>query len=315
MDDKIRRLAPSDLLVMTQQIQDETGLDEVTALKIASARDPAPRDLVSLGIAADLDAALRAPPTANEPPPPPSVSSTRCPDCAGAGWYKLAVPFGHADFGRLYPCRCKELEREQHRKTRQAEILASLADELGMLADRRLATFSTAYAGGVKPSDQVAYCQMLADARAVVGAYVQDLRGWLYLWGPCGTGKSHLAAGVAHLVAAAGWRVSYASVPSQLRFLKAGFSDKTADQRMVALQVVDVLVLDDLGAEYHRDPYDYNSAVLFELINARYLANLPTIITSNMPPEDHEARIAARIRRHSRVLTLDIFEYRKSTAA
>ena len=47
-----------------------------------------------------------------------------------------------------------------------------------------------------------------------------------------------------------GHGVTYASVPDLLRFIRRGFGDGAADERLDALMQVDVLILDDLGAEY-----------------------------------------------------------------
>ena len=44
--------------------------------------------------------------------------------------------------------------------------------------------------------------------------------------------------------------MTYASVPDLLRFVRRGFGDGAADERLDALMQVDVLILDDLGAEY-----------------------------------------------------------------
>jgi hypothetical protein len=44
-----------------------------------------------------------------------------CPDCAGAGYYTLAVPIGHPDFGTLLPCACRMRAREQRAQEQQAQ--------------------------------------------------------------------------------------------------------------------------------------------------------------------------------------------------
>lgn len=263
-----------------------------------------PASLATSAVAVELERALRAPPGRNEPHQPVSSYSTACPDCTGAGFYKLAVPFGHPDFGKLFPCACKQAERSEHAARRRAEVLSQLADELGYLKNKRLDTFQTSHPDRTMRRTLERALQEAKD-------YVRrEFEGWLYLWGPCNTGKSHLAAGLALAAADAGLRTNYASVPSLLRFLKDGFADGSSDQRMVALQVVDCLVLDDLGTEHHRaGGYDYNDSVLFEIVNARQLANRATIITSNLPVEDHEPRLAARIRRAAREIVLDVDDF------
>jgi DNA replication protein DnaC len=86
--------------------------------------------------------------------------------------------------------------------------------------------------------------------------------------------------------------VSYVSAPALIRFLKRGFRDGSADDRLDALQAVETLILDDLGAE---QTSAYNETTLFELIHARYRQTRPTIITSNVALDALEMRIASRI--------------------
>jgi hypothetical protein len=63
-------------------------------------------------------------------PPPDGV----CPECDGAGYYTLAVPVDHVDFGKLMPCVCQERLREQRAQQQQERhtqaVLAELAHAL-----------------------------------------------------------------------------------------------------------------------------------------------------------------------------------------
>lgn len=296
-----------DLTRAIQHIIDTTGLDRVTALKIASAHAAPPRDQAIPPITSAIAGAALAPPTTNEPAEPPPAAPG-CPDCGGAGWYKEAVPYGHPRFGQLLPCACKQGEQETRAAIRRTAILSGLAHELGDdLARCRLASYVTTHPD---PTQR----QALSRALRIATDYSRELRGWFYLWGPCGTGKSHLAAAVAHEAALRGLHSSYASVPALLRFLKAGFGDGTGDARMVALQLVDLLVLDDIGAEYHKGPGDWADGALFELINQRYLYNKATIFTSNMPPSEIEPRIASRIVGRAREVRLFVDDYRRRQA-
>lgn len=279
----------SDLSGLIRAEMDRTGLDEVTAAKVVSgrlARDARPGQGTEPITNATLKAALTAPPTPNEPFPIP-VPPPRCPDCGGDGFYKEAVPFSHPNFGKLFPCRCTLERRSRREQERQTAILGQLGRELGELAGRRLDTFDPARAekGEQRKSLEAA----LAAAWEYVAALPRiDLgqANWLYFWGPCGVGKSHLAAGIAYLAAEQGYRASYASAPALLRFLRDGFKDDSENARMLALQVVDLLILDDLGAEYHRSEGDWADQTLFELVNARYLYSRATIITSNLSIAD-----------------------------
>jgi hypothetical protein len=61
---------------------------------------------------------------------------TVCPDCEGAGYYKLAVPVGHPDFGKLFPCACLIRAREQRAQERAAQHAQALLAELRHMLSR-----------------------------------------------------------------------------------------------------------------------------------------------------------------------------------
>lgn len=300
MSDHHRAIRPNDLHQLAQQIQDETGLEYATAEQIALAQLAPPGPASAPITASLLSSALTAPPSLNEPDAIPERSA--CPDCDGAGWYLEAVPHNHPNFGKLLPCRCTQARREQHLKTRRLEILGQLQDELGELGRCRLDTFDVH-----RGADSQARAA-LTFALAAAQSFVHDPRCWLYFYGPAGVGKSHLAAGIALAWAEMGrGRVAYASVPKLLRFIRSGYKDGSSDARLDALQLVELLVLDDLGTEYRKagDQFSHTDSVLFELINERYLYDRLTIITSNLELDDLEQRIASRIRGKARRIFID----------
>jgi DNA replication protein DnaC len=244
------------------------------------------------------------------------VPERACPDCAGASYYTLAVPVGHPDFGRLFPCACLIAAREQRARAQQAErsqaVLAELLHALGRLAHARFATFDRGrplaplvWGGETFPVDvqHKALAQALADAER----YAEAPRGWLYLCGPCGAGKSHLAAAIAHQLAVGGWGVAYASVPELLRFVRRGFSHGAADERLDALMQIDTLILDDLGAEYLTP---WAAEQLFLVLNVRYLTDRATILTSNDRLEALPTRLTSRIQEQAHIIWLPVSDYR-----
>ena len=245
--------------------------------------------------------------------PPDNV----CPDCEGAGYYKLAVPFGHPDFGKLIPCACLIRAREQRERERTAQqaqaLLAELRHTLGRLAHARFDSFDLnrsldelAWGGERFPVDLQR--QALAQACDDGQCYAEKPTGWLYVCGPCGAGKSHLAAAIANHLAMRGQGVTYASVPDLLRFIRRGFGDGAADERLDALMRVDVLVLDDLGSE---NLTAWAAEQLFLLLNARYLAARATVLTSNDRPEALPARLQSRIAEQAQIIWMPISDYRQ----
>jgi DNA replication protein DnaC len=251
------------------------------------------------------------------------LTSDECPGCKGSGFYLLAVPWGDPRWGKLYPCEC---QADQPLPGHVAS-LARLRDELGQLADCQFTTFDIhrkvspltwKYTGLVKSFtktyDEEAQHADLRKAARVTGAFATALDGWLYLFGPAGAGKSHLAAAVANSAASRGVRTTYASVPRLLDFIRSGYKDGSASERVEALQAAPLLILDDLGAEAAKRDTD---ELLFSLLNhrSRERANLPTVITSNIHPDDLEPRIADRVYGQTeagqRIVWLPVSSYRR----
>jgi DNA replication protein DnaC len=127
------------------------------------------------------------------------------------------------------------------------------------------------------------------------------------LGGRRGTGKT---------TAAAWWLVQRREPSRYLRTGPARFVDASAlsrwprfdDERMRELERASALVIDDLGIEYDDKGGAFRS-FLDGLVNARYAAQLPTLITTNLPASEFKARygerVADRIRECGRYVELD----------
>ncbi len=132
----------------------------------------------------------------------------------------------------------------------------------------------------------------------------------LYLVGPVGAGKTHLACAVARIVAARGIRVKVASMVEVLDAIKAGFGESDP---MPGYQRAQVLVLDDLGKE---SPTDFALERLFALVDGRNSSMLPTVVTTQYRPgrlierlakhgdEDTAVAIVSRLRQDSETVEL-----------
>jgi len=239
------------------------------------------------------------------------ASETRCERCDNVGWYLLKVDYGHPQWGVPQPCECTLAQRSEQMQRRHAQMLDTLSSELGgELARCSFDNYDVERAAGFADVPAEAARQSLSQALATCKAYAENPIGWLYLWGPTGVGKSHLAAAAARQIAAQYLAtVSYASEPALMRFLRESFDRRepnpdddrpigTLDERMRALQSCDLLVLDDVGAAYRkkRDGTDWCDAQLDDLLMVRYQHHRLTIITSNLDVDDLAMRVRSRIK-------------------
>lgn len=257
------------------------------------------------------------PPAGGAGTPLSGSTAARCPGCDGARFYKLRVDYDDPRFGKLWPCECQA----GRPLPSQVAALARLRGDLGQLAnctfdsfnlDRYLQAFVWEFDSTTHEIEQQR--TDLTRAHAVALYYSTQLSGWLYLFGNYGAGKSHLAAAVANSVAERGTMTTYASVPKLLDFIRAGYRDGSATARIEALQSAQLLVLDDLGTEAAKRDTD---ELLFQILNYRSQerADLPTVITSNVHPDDLEPRITDRVYGQTeggaRIVWMPIFSYRR----
>jgi len=205
--------------------------------------------------------------------------------CGGLGFVRVDVPVGHPDFGKLFPCRCKLAEIEQQRLD-QLRALSNL-DHMARM------TFETFVPEGYGlPPDRAANLRWAYDQAR---QYADVLQGWLVLFGGYGCGKTHLAAAIANQAIEQGQPVLFVVVPDLLDYLRATFgpnSPVSYDQRFDEVRNAPLLILDDLGTQ---SATPWAQEKLFQILNYRYNARLPTVITSNHSLEEIDLRIRSRL--------------------
>jgi DNA replication protein DnaC len=126
-------------------------------------------------------------------------------------------------------------------------------------------------------------------------AYAERPQGWLVLKGSYGCGKTHLAAAIANYQVEMGRPVLFVVVPDLLDHLRAAFAPGSAtsfDHRFDAVRTAPLLILDDVGA-HNTTPWAQEK--LYQILNYRYNAQLPTVITTNSEMEDLDPRLRSRL--------------------
>jgi DNA replication protein DnaC len=89
----------------------------------------------------------------------------------------------------------------------------------------------------------------------------------IFLCGPAGVGKSHLAQGLGHEAARRGYDVHFVRTSVMLSTLHAGRADGSYERRLAAYQRPEVLILDDFGLKPMRPPAMED---FYEVIEGRY---------------------------------------------
>ena len=106
----------------------------------------------------------------------------------------------------------------------------------------------------------------------------------IFFTGPVGCGKTHLAFAIVNELVKRGVKSLAATVPDLMDDLRPQ-TDGQLDKKIETLKTIDLLVLDDLGAQRNTE---WVTERIFVVLNARYNNLLPTIITSNTYLEELE---------------------------
>jgi DNA replication protein DnaC len=116
----------------------------------------------------------------------------------------------------------------------------------------------------------------------------------LLFCGDNGVGKTHLAVAVLReLATAKGARGQYWDFHELIREIKSSYDPETKTTELMVLEPVvemDVLLLDDLGAWKMTD---WMNDTLFYILNSRYMAKRPTLITTNYQDVTREQALSA----------------------
>lgn len=141
----------------------------------------------------------------------------------------------------------------------------------------------------------------------------------LLLFGPPGTGKSHLASAIGLALIEKGYRVLFTRTTDLVQKLQQARRDLDLESALAKLDKFDLLILDDF-AYVTKDQAE--TSVLFELISIRY-ERRSMLITANQPFgewnkvfPDPAMTLAAvdRLVHHATILEMNVESYRRRQA-
>jgi DNA replication protein DnaC len=231
----------------------------------------------------------------------------RCEYCDAVKPWRV-VPHFSGD-GRLFayplPCDCDGVHeaKQRERNAEQAQMDASLqafrnrtfaaAGLSGRLQECTFDSFK-------RRSDWLQAIECAIKVRRYWQAIYGEQFGhkpWLVLYGSFGTGKTHLAAAVAHEAVTAGWSgVHFGSWSEHLTQLKSSW-DREQDEDRTSV-IVDrlkkgsLVVIDDIDKIESRG---WAQGELYNALNYRYNALLPTVLTFNCAPTQADPQALGRM--------------------
>lgn len=141
----------------------------------------------------------------------------------------------------------------------------------------------------------------------------------LLLFGPPGSGKTHLAAAIGLTLVENGWRVLFTRTTDLVQKLQIARRELTLEASINRVDRFDLLILDDLS---YVSKDQAETSVLFELISARY-ERRSMLITANQPFGDWNKvfpdpamTLAAvdRLVHHATILEMNVESYRRRAA-
>jgi DNA replication protein DnaC len=212
-------------------------------------------------------------------PRPHDQAPERCPVgvCDGSGWILVE------EDNTARPCKCRE------RRVSQA-----VTGRLGGSIPKRLREVSF---------ERKPICDLNPHVVRHVRGFVRQIdrnvdegRG-LWFHGDVGTGKTSLALLVSKAAGDAGRTVAVYSVPLMLAEIKDTYDRDSSESYMQLFRrlcTVDLLVLDDLGAEKQTD---WVLEQLYSLVNERWQNQRSIVVTTNAPDPYREVSLFQRLER------------------
>lgn len=192
-----------------------------------------------------------------------------------------------------------QLNRCQCLKQRLIDKYYDLSNIRGLLATENFDTFDFRYySEEVLPSEGLSPRRNMQMIYQIATKFVEEFgRSFqnLLFYGETGMGKTFLCNCIAKDLLDRGHTVLYVTAPKIFKLVEDyRFNRDEVDEHYAidAVTDVDLLIIDDLGAEFATI---VTNSALFDIINQRLLAKLPTVISSNLQHAEFETHYSERI--------------------
>jgi DNA replication protein DnaC len=216
----------------------------------------------------------------------PGEQPAPCDVCGGRGWFTRDVPVGHPEFGEVINCDCQQdrLERQQFDRLLRYSNLESFTRFTFQTLDPQ--------GQGENPESR----RLFEEAHQAAEQFAESPRGWLVFHGPHGSGKTHLAAAIGNRCISAGHLAFFVHVPDLLDHLRASFgptSEMSYSDLFEQVRNSPLLILDGLGTH---TTTSWAEEKLRQIVNHRYNAGLPTVVTVSGELGDIDPYLLSRLR-------------------
>jgi len=234
------------------------------------------------------------------------TTEIKCTVCNDIGWIAQAYEYGTKAI--LCPNMCDARARNETRrqytiieKTRLQSITGRDAPPLRVrLADYTPQTDYQTRALGITETYINGNLSIKVDGRN---------KSSLVFVGQWGSGKTHLASALANELELLGYNIWYMKFGEMIRRINDCYDDSintTPFQVIKALQHIDVLILDDVGRNHSTGS---TKDLFFDIMDARYDLNRPTILTTNLYPDQigstFDMRVQSRLQDIAHCIQLD----------
>lgn len=215
--------------------------------------------------------------------------------CPTHGAYEsMKYPHGWSECDSCFEERAAAKQKQDWEERQKEEVQQRLKRLLKRaaipprFADRRLSNY-------VPTCAEAQRALMLAKKYADEFEGAKETGAGLILCGGVGTGKTHIAVGIAHELIERGLSAVFTSVFGAVRRVKETYrrdSNETEADIIKEFVSPDLLILDEVGVQFGSDT---EKLIMFEIINGRYEEMKPTIIISNLAKDSLGQFIGERV--------------------
>lgn len=236
-----------------------------------------------------------------------------CPGCNRTVEQKeLEIPRGLRKGEKIianYGCKCADIELAKQAKERSKRLKLAKMKEKFDYYSLLNGSLKNATLENYEPTNSD-----LAQAKQHIEKYIREFDGEknLLLHGSYGTGKSHLSVAITKKIMEQGKECLFLSLPKLLTKIKDTYNNKgvTEEELLEVIQNVDLLVLDDLGAEHSTD---WSVSKLFEILDDR--SGKATIYTTNLSSKELRERFNernfSRLMENTEIIIMNGKDYRR----